>query len=59
MRRITISVTAGLSTLMGQFVNDWPLIVSGSLLAAVPTLIVFFALQRYFIEGLTMGATKG
>ena len=52
-------VTAGLSTLMGQFVNDWPLIVSGSLLAALPTLLVFFALQRYFIEGLTMGATKG
>jgi multiple sugar transport system permease protein len=52
-------VTAGLSTLQGQFVTNWPLIVAGALIAAVPTLIVFFALQRYFIGGLTLGATKG
>lgn len=52
-------VTTGLSTLFGQYINNWPLIVAGSLLATVPTLIVFFALQRYFIGGLTVGATKG
>jgi len=52
-------VTTGLSTLLGQYINNWPLIVAGSLLATIPTLIVFFALQRYFIGGLTMGATKG
>jgi multiple sugar transport system permease protein len=51
-------VTAGLSSLQGQFVTDWPLIVSGALLAAVPTLVVFFILQRYFIGGLTLGSTK-
>lgn len=52
-------VTTGLSTLLGQYINNWPLIVAGSLLATIPTLVVFFALQRYFIGGLTMGATKG
>ena len=51
-------VTAGLASLQGQFVTNWPLIVSGALLAAVPTLIVFFALQRYFIGGLTLGSSK-
>jgi len=51
-------VTSGLASLQGQFVTDWPLIVAGALLAAVPTLLVFFALQRYFIGGLTLGATK-
>ena len=51
-------VTAGLGSLQGQFVTDWPLIVSGALLAAVPTLLVFFFLQRYFIGGLTLGSTK-
>jgi multiple sugar transport system permease protein len=51
-------VTAGLSTLQGQFVTNWPLIVSGALIATVPTLIVFFALQRYFIGGLTLGSGK-
>jgi multiple sugar transport system permease protein len=51
-------VTAGLSTLQGQFVTNWPLIVAGALIATLPTLIVFFALQRYFIGGLTLGSGK-
>ena len=51
-------VTAGLSSLQGQFVTNWPLVVSGALLAAVPTLLVFFFLQRYFIGGLTLGSSK-
>lgn len=51
-------VTAGLSTLQGQFVTDWPLITAGALLATLPTLIVFVFLQRYFIQGLTMGSGK-
>jgi multiple sugar transport system permease protein len=52
-------VTAGLAVLQGQFVTDWTVIIAGALLATVPTVIVFLFLQRYFIEGLTLGATKG
>jgi len=51
-------VTAGLSTLQGQFITNWPLIVAGSLIATVPTLLVFLFLQRYFIGGLTLGSGK-
>lgn len=51
-------VTAGLSTLQGQFITEWPIIVAGSLIATVPTLIIFLALQRYFIGGLTLGSSK-
>lgn len=51
-------VTAGLAGLQGQFSTNWPLIVAAALLAAVPTLIIFFALQRYFIGGLTLGSSK-
>ena len=51
-------VTAGLSSLQGQFVTNWPLLVSGALLAAIPSLMVFFFLQRYFMGGLTLGSTK-
>jgi multiple sugar transport system permease protein len=51
-------VTAGLSTLQGQFITNWPLIVAGALIATIPTLIVFLALQRYFIGGLTLGSGK-
>jgi len=51
-------VTAGLATLQGQFVTDWPVIVAGALIGTLPTLLVFLFLQRYFIEGLTLGSTK-
>ncbi len=51
-------VTAGLASLQGQFIMDWTVIVSGALLAAIPTIIVFLFLQRYFIEGLTLGSSK-
>ena len=51
-------ITAGLATLQGQFVTDWPVIVAGALIGTVPTLLVFLFLQRYFIEGLTLGSTK-
>lgn len=51
-------VTAGLATLRGQFNTDWPVITAGALLATIPTLIVFIFLQRYFIQGLTLGSSK-
>lgn len=51
-------VTAGLATLRGQYNTDWPVITAGALLATVPTLIVFVFLQRYFIQGLTLGSSK-
>jgi multiple sugar transport system permease protein len=51
-------VTAGLATLQGQWIMDWTVIVSGALIATLPTVIVFIFLQRYFIKGLTLGATK-
>ncbi|MDH7487064.1 MAG: carbohydrate ABC transporter permease [Anaerolineae bacterium] len=51
-------VTAGLATLQGQYIMDWAVIVAGALLATVPTVIVFLFLQRYFIEGLTLGTGK-
>ncbi len=51
-------VTAGLATLRGQYVTNWPVITAGALLATLPTVIVFVFLQRYFIQGLTLGSGK-
>jgi len=51
-------VTAGLATLRGQYNTDWPVITAGALLATLPTLFVFVFLQRYFIQGLTLGSGK-
>ncbi|MDA3958901.1 carbohydrate ABC transporter permease [Oceanispirochaeta sp.] len=51
-------VTAGLAILQGQYVMDWTVIIAGALMATIPTIIVFIFLQRYFIQGLTMGSNK-
>lgn len=52
-------VTSFLNNLQGQFFTDTNLLAAGALLAAVPTILVFMALQRHFISGLALGATKG
>ena len=52
-------VTSSLNNLRGQFFTDNNLVAAGSVLVALPTLIVFFALQKQFVSGLTLGATKG
>jgi multiple sugar transport system permease protein len=53
-----LPVTAGLAALRGQYNTDWPILTSGALLAALPTVFVFVFLQRYFIQGLTLGSGK-
>ena len=52
-------ITAGIRALNGQFVSRWHLVSAASLLAAVPPVAMFFLMQKHFIAGLTMGATKG
>jgi multiple sugar transport system permease protein len=52
-------VTSSLNNLRGTFFVDFNLLAAGAMIVALPTLIVFFALQRQFISGLTLGAAKG
>ena len=52
-------VTAGLYALNGQWVAAWHLVSAGSIIAALPPVLMFFLMQRHFIAGLTLGATKG
>lgn len=54
-----LPVTAGVRSLNGQFVNQWHLVSAASLLAAMPPVLMFFAMQKHFIAGLTLGASKG
>ena len=52
-------VTSALNNLSGQFFTDYNLLAAGSLIVALPTLIVYMALQKQFVAGLTLGSTKG
>jgi multiple sugar transport system permease protein len=51
-------ITAGLQSLKGMFLTAWPLLSAAALVAALPPALMFFALQRYFVAGLTYGATR-
>jgi multiple sugar transport system permease protein len=52
-------ITSALNNLQGEFFINYNLLAAAAMLAAIPTMIVFAALQRQFIRGLTLGATKG
>jgi multiple sugar transport system permease protein len=52
-------ITAALNNLTGEFFVNNNLISAAALIVAVPTLVVFFALQKQFVSGLTLGANKG
>jgi len=52
-------ITSSLNNLRGQFFTDYNLLSAGSILVAIPVLVVFFLLQKQFVAGLTLGATKG
>jgi multiple sugar transport system permease protein len=52
-------ITAALNNLSGTFFTDPTLVAAGSICAAVPTVLVYLLLQRYFISGLTLGSAKG
>lgn len=51
-------VTAGLSSLQGQWLASWQLLSAGAVVAALPPVALFFTMQRHFIAGLTLGAVK-
>jgi multiple sugar transport system permease protein len=52
-------ITSSISVLNGQYATDFNLIAAASIIIALPTLIVYLMLQKQFISGLTLGASKG
>lgn len=51
-------VTAGITSFNSQFRAAYHLMSAGSIVAALPPVIMFFAMQKHFIAGLTLGAVK-
>ncbi|CCM78288.1 carbohydrate ABC transporter permease [Rhizobium mesoamericanum] len=53
------TIMIGIVNLKGQYSVAWGVQGALSLVASLPTLLVFLFFQRYFIKGMTMGAVKG
>ncbi|MBQ1311134.1 MAG: carbohydrate ABC transporter permease [Blautia sp.] len=49
----------GLKMFISQYSAEYGLIMAASVLSLIPVLIVFLALQKYFVAGITTGAVKG
>jgi glucose/mannose transport system permease protein len=52
-------ITVALNNLAGSFIVEWNVQMAGALMAALPTLLVYIILGRYFMRGLLAGALKG
>lgn len=52
-------ITVALNNMAGSYIVEWNVQMAGALLAALPTLLVYIFLGRYFIRGLLAGSLKG
>ena len=53
------TIALGIASKLSEMSNDFGLIMAGAALASVPIIIVFLCFQKYFTQGITMGAVKG
>ena len=56
-RAFTLPVV--LQSYVGDFGTEWGRFAAGSILVSLPVMLLFFALQRFLVEGLTAGSVKG
>jgi multiple sugar transport system permease protein len=53
------TLPVGLAVFQGQFRSDWALICAGSFMTLLPALVLYVALQKYFVQGIAMTGIKG
>ncbi len=54
-----LTISLGIATMQAENSTDFGIIMAGAALAALPIIIVFLIFQKYFTQGITMGAVKG
>ena len=53
-----MTLSAGLSTLNGQYTTNFPVLMAGSLLAMIPMVVLYLIFQKQFIQGIAMTGGK-
>ena len=53
------TISLGIATLQAETSVDMGMLMAGGGLAAIPIIVVFLVFQKYFTQGITMGAVKG
>ncbi|GAA3401876.1 carbohydrate ABC transporter permease [Paenibacillus hodogayensis] len=53
------TIQVGLASFRFAEATDFGAIMAGATIGALPMMVLFFALQRYFLQGITIGAVKG
>jgi multiple sugar transport system permease protein len=54
-----MTLSAGLSTLQGQFLTNYPVLMAGSFLASIPMILLFVFFQKNMLEGIASSGIKG
>lgn len=49
----------GLSYLMSEYYTDWTLLMAGAILTLLPIILLFFAVQKYFVQSFKFTGLKG
>lgn len=49
----------GMASLRTELLTDWPLLMAGTILISLPTLMIFIVFQRYFVQGVASSGLKG
>lgn len=52
------TITAGLNYFQGRWVTNVPFLMAGTLIIALPVIVVYILFQREFVKGITAGAVK-
>lgn len=54
-----LTISLGIAKLQTEMSNDFGLIMAGAALGAIPIIVIFLMFQKYFTQGITVGAVKG